>query len=200
MAAVHYYVSGKAFRQPEGGAQALSARQRDEIATFGRVSTREDEAYSAAHGFQLEHWQLLDESALGLKMMRSAGTPGKRYMHGQLVAVRPADAKGFMLAQVRWLAQSEDGDLYAGVRLLPGLPAATAVRAAGVNVRDAQYVQALSLTAVPALNSPPALVLPAGWYKPKRVIDVYIDTPVQVELAEVLERGSDFERVAYGVL
>ena len=199
MAAVHYCVSGKAFRQPEAARQ-LSARQRDEIATFGRVSTREDEAYSAAHGLQLEPWQLLDESALGLKMMRSAGTPGKRYMHGQLVAVRPGDAKGFMLGQVRWLSQSEEGDLYAGVRLLPGLPAASAVRATGLNVRDDQFVQALSLTAVPALNSPPALVLPAGWYKPKRVIEVYIDTTVQVELAEVLERGSDFERVSYGVL
>jgi hypothetical protein len=199
MAAVHYYVSGKAFRQPEQ-AQARSMRQSDELAAFGHVRSREDDAYGAVQGFQLEPWRLLDESALGLKMMRSASTPGKRYMHGQLVAVRPADAKGFMLAQVRWLSQSEEGDLYAGVRLLPGLPAAAAVRASGLNARDSQYVQALSLTAVAALNSPPALVLPAGWYKPKRVLDVHIDSAVQVELAEVLERGSDFERVSYGVL
>jgi hypothetical protein len=199
MAAVHYYVSGRAFRQPDS-AQLLNARQRDEIATFGRVSTREDEAYGAVHGFQLEHWQLLDESALGLKMMRAAGNPGKRYTHGQLVAVRPGDAKGFMLGQVRWLSQSEEGDLYAGVRLLPGLPAAIAVRATGVNVRDDRFVQAMSLTAVPALSSPPALVLPAGWYRPKRLIEVHIDATVQVELAEALERGSDFERVSYGVL
>jgi hypothetical protein len=199
MAAVHYYVSGRAFRQPDS-AQLLNARQRDEIATFGRISTREDEAYGAVHGFQLEHWQLLDESALGLKMMRAAGNPGKRYTHGQLVAVRPGDAKGFMLGQVRWLSQSEEGDLYAGVRLLPGLPAAIAVRATGVNVRDDRFVQAMSLTAVPALSSPPALVLPAGWYRPKRLIEVHIDATVQVELAEALERGSDFERVSYGVL
>jgi hypothetical protein len=178
----------------------LTARQRDEIATFGRVSTRDDEARSAAHGFQLEHWQLIDESAQGLKMVRRAGNPGKRYAHGQLVAVRPADAKGFMLGQVRWLSQSEEGDLYAGVRFLPGLPAATAVRATGLNVRDTEYVQALSLTAVAALNSPPALVLPAGWYKPQRLIEVYVESAVRVQLAEVLERGSDFERVTYEIV
>jgi hypothetical protein len=199
MAAVHYCISGKMFRQP-GAHRELTARESEEIATFGHVSTRDMEAQSAAHGFQLEHWQLIDESAQGLKMVRRAGTPGKRYAHGQLVAVRPADAKGFMLGQVRWLSQSEEGDLYAGVRFLPGLPAATAVRATGLNVPDTQYVQALSLTAVAALNSPPALVLPAGWYKPKRLIDVYVETAVRVELTEVLERGNDFERVTYEIV
>jgi hypothetical protein len=199
MASAHYYVSGKVYRQPTDGSQ-LTAKQRDEIATFGRLSTREDEAVSAAHGFQLETWQLLDESAQGLKMTRRAGAPGKRYSHGQLVAVRPADAKGFMLGQVRWLSQSEESDLFAGVRLLPGLPAATAVRPIGVNVRDEQYTRALSLTAVPALNSPPALVLPAGWYKPKRLVEVYLDSAIQLRLAEVLERGSDFERVSYEIV
>jgi hypothetical protein len=40
-------------------------------------------------------------------------------------------------------------------------------------------------------------VLPAGWFKPKRVVEVYIDSPLKVRLTETLERGSDFERVAY---
>jgi hypothetical protein len=61
-------------------------------------------------------------------------------------------------------------------------------------------VQALSLTAVPALDAPPTLVLPSGWYKPKRVVEVYVDSAVRVRLTELIERGSDFERVAYEIL
>ena len=65
---------------------------------------------------------------------------------------------------------------------------------------QAEYVQALSLTAVPALNSPPTLVLPTAWYKPNRVIEVYVAAPVRVRLTALVERGSDFERVAYEIL
>jgi hypothetical protein len=93
--------------------------------------------------------------------------------------------------------QNDAGDLYAGVRLLPGLPAATAVKPTGLNVAGAKYVQALSLTAVGALNAPPSLVLPAGWFKPKRVVAVYVDGEVKVQLTELIERGSDHERCAY---
>jgi hypothetical protein len=196
MGAIHYYISGHVFKQP-GEARELTAAQRDQIAAFGRVSTRDEDDYSVVHGYLLEHWQVEDESAQGLKLVRRAGNPGKRYTHGQLIGLRPADSKSFMLGQVRWLMQNDAGDLYAGVRLLPGLPAATAVRATGLNVMGAKYVQAISLTAVQALNAPPSLVLPAGWFKPKRVVEVYVEGHVRVRLTEIVDRGSDYERCAY---
>ncbi|MEK6244409.1 MAG: hypothetical protein AABM33_07885 [Pseudomonadota bacterium] len=196
MAAIHYYISGRVFKQP-GDAKELSQQQRDQIATFGRVSTRDEDDYSVVHGFLLENWHLEDESTQGLKMVRRAADPGKRYSHGQLVGVKPADSKSFMLGQVRWLVQNDAGDLYAGIRLLPGLPAATAVRPTGLNVLDAKYVLALSLTGVASLNMPPSLVLPAGWFKPKRVIEVYVEGHVKVRLTEIIDRGSDYERIAY---
>ncbi|MGH8704797.1 MAG: hypothetical protein ACREUO_05165 [Burkholderiales bacterium] len=196
MTAIHHYVSGQAFRQP-GEQKQLTARQREEIATFGRVSTRDEDDYSQTHGLVLEQWQLEDESAQGVKMVRRAGSPGKRYNHGQLVGLRPGGSKSFMLGQVRWLSQSEAGDLYAGIRLMPGFAAATAVRPTGLNIKDAKYAQALSLTAVAALNSPPSLVLPSGWFKPKRVVEVFVESHVRVRLNEMIDRGSDYERIAY---
>ena len=199
LGAVHYYISGRVFRQP-GEAKELTSAQREQIATFGRLSTRDEDDYSVVHGFALEHWQLQDQSAQGLKMVRRAGDPGKRYSHGQLVGVKPADSKNFMLGQVRWLVQNDTGDLYAGIRLLPGLPAATAVRPTGVNVLDAPYVQALSLTGIAAVNSPPTLILPSGWFKPKRVIEVFVQSALKVRLTEVIDRGSDYERIAYEVI
>jgi len=199
IAAIHYFVSGEAFRQPSGSS-SYSRLEQEELAVLGRVSKRSDEKYSTIQGFAVEQWQLLDESSQGLKLMRGAGESGRRYAHGQLVAVRPSDSKIFLLAQVRWLMNSENGDLIAGLKLMPGLPAAMAARPTGLNTANEKYVPSLSLTAVEALNAPPSLVLPAGWYKPKRLIDVYLDSLVRVRLDAVIERGSDFERVAYEIV
>jgi hypothetical protein len=199
LGAIHYYVSGHVFKQP-GEAKELTQAQRDQIAAFGRVSTRDEDDYSVVHGYLLETWQIEDQSAQGLKMVRRAGNPGKRYTHGQLIAVRPADSKSFMLGQIRWLMQNDAGDLFAGVRLLPGLPAATAVRPTGLNVMGAKYVQALTLTAVQALNAPPSVVLPSGWFKPKKVVEVYVEGDVKVRLTELIDRGADHERCAYELL
>ena len=150
-----------------------------------------------APGFVFEEWQLEDESAQGLRMVRRAAIPGERLSHGQLVAVRPGEAKNFMLGQVRWLMGADNGDLSAGVRLLPGLPQAIAVRATGLNAQNEKYLPALSLSKVAALNTPASLALPPGWYKPKRVIELMTDPPTRVALTEVLDRGADFERVGY---
>lgn len=197
--AIHYYLSGRAFRQQQGEQKELTAKQREEIATFGRVSTRDEDDYSQAQGFTLESWQLVDESALGVHILRKADAPGRRYTHGQLMIVRHPGSKIFLLGQIRWLMAAENGDLHAGIKLLPGLPAATAVRPTGLNVQKEQYVQAVSLTAVKALNSPPSLVLPVGWYKPGRIIEVFVESSIRLRLVQLVERGSDFERVAYEV-
>ncbi len=197
IAAIHYYLSGRAFRQP-GEEKELTKKQRDEIATFGRIATRdEEEDHAEAKGFALERWRLGDESALGMRLVRAAGEPGRRYAHNQLLAVRLAGAKALMLGQVRWLMLAENNDLHAGVKLLAGLPAPVAVRSAGLNVQQEKYVPALTLTAVAALSAPPSLVLPLGWFKPSRVIEVFVDSPLRVKLVSLMERGSDFERVAY---
>ena len=199
IAAIHYYISGSVFRGATSFKE-LTARQREEIATFGRVSSRDEEDYSVAQGFLLEHWQIEDESAQGLKLLRRAGNPGRRMAHGQLLGVRPADGRNFQLGQVRWLMATDAGGLYCGVKLLPGLPIAAAVRPTGVNAAEERYVQAVALAAVPALNAPPTLVTAAGWFKPKRVIEAAIERPLRVRLLEVLERGTDFERMTYEVL
>src|SRR5258708_948766 len=196
LAGIHYYISGRVFKPPNEQTE-LTQKQREEIATFGRVSTREEDEYSNAKGFLIEHWQIEDESAQGMHMVRKANDPGKRLAHGQLIGVRPGDGKQFMLAQLRWLMAAENGDVHAGLKLLPGLPSPIAVRPTGLNVQQDSWVPALALGAVPALNSPISLVLPSGWYKPKRIVELYREASSKAMLMEVIERGVDFERVAY---
>jgi len=195
--AISHYISGRAFRTPGEPQSELTQKQREEIATFGRVSTRTEEDYSGDHGFAIEQWQIEDQSAQGLRLVRPASQGGKRLAHGQLVAVRPADGKQFMLAQVRWLMAGDNGDLHVGAKLIPGMPTALAVRPTGLNVQQESWIPALALSASPALNSPASLVLALGLYKPKRVIELHAEGASRVRLTEVLERGADFERVAY---
>ena len=194
---IHYYISGRAFKTPTQGGGELTQKQREEIATFGHVVTREADDFSAQQGFSVENWQLLDESAQGMRLVRPASEKGKRLAHGQLIGVRPTTGKQFMLGQVRWLMGGEKGELHAGVKLLPGLPNAIAVRPTGLNVNDSSWVQALYLAGVPALDEPASLIVPAGWYKPKRIIELHMESSAKAMLSKVIERGTDFERVAY---
>src|SRR3954471_20740616 len=196
MAGIHYYISGRVFKPPSEQGE-LTQKQREEIATFGRVSTREEDDYSNAKGFIVEKWNIEDESSQGMRIVRRAGEAGKRMAHGQLIGVRPADGKHFMLAQVRWLMGSDNGDVHAGVKLLPGLPRPLAARPTGLNVQADSWVPAIALSAVPALESPASIVLPSGWYKPKRVIELHDERSSKAMLTEVIERGIDFERVGY---
>lgn len=194
LSAIHYYITGEPFRQP-GIKTELTQKERNEIATFGRVSTRHEE--TVAQSFTLEQWVIADESLAGFRIERPEDGGSGRFLHHQLVAIRPSDARVFILGTFRWLAVSENYELRAGVRALPGVPQGVAIRPTGLNAVSEKYVQALALPAVAALHSPPTLIIPAGWYKPRRVLEVHSDQARQLLLTGVLERGADFERCTY---
>ena len=195
--AMHYYIGGKIFRQP-GEAKELTKAQREEIATFGRVATRQDDDYSMTHGYALESWTIREESLGGLLIERGRDGGKGRFVQQQLIAVQPADVKGFIVGVVRWLLVSDDFELRIGVRILPGVAQCVAVRATGLNAMAEKYVQGLLLPAVPALQSPATLILPVGWYRPKRMVEVYSDKAEQILLTGVVDRGVDFERLGIG--
>jgi cyclic-di-GMP-binding protein len=196
MAAMHYYVTGQAFKQP-GEVKELTQREREEIAMFGRVSARKEDQYIAAQVAAVEHWTMHDESLTGFHLDRPEGAGNTRFLHRQLIAVRPSDAKTFILCSIRWVWLNEAGQLALGAQLLPGAPRGVAVRATGLNAMHDKYIPAMQLPAVAALQSPESLVLPMGWYRPRRVLEVHTDKSTQVLLTAVLERGSDYERCTY---
>lgn len=193
MAAIHYFVTGHAFR-PRGGQRELSKAQHEEIATFGRVASRHDDA-EVSTDFTSETWQIKDESASGLRLERMDPAATARLVIGQLLGIRPADAKGFLLCTVRWLSVSAAYDLRIGVQILPGVPLGIAIRP--TNPTSGDYTQAFMLPAVAALRSPDSLVVPSGWFKPQRTVEVLTDDSRKLQLSAVVDRGSDFERVTF---
>jgi len=198
LGAIHHYVTGQQFHQP-GQARELSKVQHEEIATFGRIATHQDDDVDSdvAHGVGLETWQIKDESLSGLRLERMDLAANSRLQLNQLLAVRPADAKGYFLGVLRWLSVSPEFELRAGVRTLPGVPSGVAIRPTGLNTMAEKYTSALMLPAVAALQSPDTLVLPAGWFKPSRVIEIFTDRVYNIMLVAVIEHGVDFERVTF---
>ena len=196
LVAMHFHVGGgKVFRQP-GQVTQMTRREREEIATFGHTSTRLDDAFIEAGGYATEDWLIQDESLSGLRIVRAAATAGARFAHTQLIAVQPSDANNFLVGVVRWLRTDENDNLHIGVRIIPGVPRAIAIRPTGINALTEKFVPALYCPALAALSVPASLLLPPGWYRPKRVLEVYGDRSEQLLLTGVIERGSDFERAA----
>src|SRR6266516_2435183 len=199
MAAVHYFVTGRVFGA-RGGPQKISQVQHEQIATLGRVTTRHEDEPDPPPDFAVETWQIKDESASGLRLARVDTAASSRLMLGQLLGIRLADAKAFLLCAVKWLSVSAELELRAGVHILPGIPQGAAIRAVDGHAAAEQYTQAFLLPAVAALQAPETLVVPAGWFKPNREIEVLAERSGKLRLASLVDRGADFERVTFETL
>jgi len=193
--AIQYYLSGKIFRQP-GQGDAMSKTQIEEIATFGRVATRHEDDYSKLQGFMVESWRVLDESATGFRLTRPLSQAGGRIGGGQMVAVRPEGSRGYLLTVARW-SRITAGELQAGIQIMPGQPHAVALRGTGLTAVNEKYRPGFRLPAVPALQYPESVIVPAGWFRAGRIIELYEQSSRQIRLTRQLDRGSDFERCAF---
>jgi hypothetical protein len=140
-----------------------------------------------------ETWLLRDESIAGLGLVRRRDdTRAAPIAHGQLMLVHGDGARKGMVAAVQWLQESGEGDMHVGARILPGVPAPVTVRNG-----DGSRALGIALSALPALGEPPTLVLPAGWFRPGRTVEIREDGIRTVRLAALVERGADFERVSF---
>ena len=193
--AIHYYVAGhQPFKPPGSVDMGELRRQRDELATFGRVATRFDDDYSHDHAFQMESWAveedwgLFDQSEDGLRLVRPLGQAGGRLGIGQLVAVQPAGRSDIRLGVVRW-TQVTALQMVAGIQLLPGRSQAVGVRRTGLMARPDPYQRGFLL--------PDTIVLPPGLYKADRIVETWTAmVSRRFRLGELIERGTDFERAS----
>ena len=113
-------------------------------------------------------------------------------------AVKAGNTPSFLLGTVRWLAVDRMRATRIGLRLLPGSPQGVSIRAAGINGQKDKFVPALLLGAVPPLHAPETLVLPVGWFKPERLVQVAgNDALWEARLTGLLDRGCDYERITF---
>ena len=198
MESCYAYIANKPFKQPTRD-ESMDTLSRKQIGAFGRVLADANRQDMTEIGLPLETWQIEDESIRGARLLREEDV-GMRLGPGQLVAVRPVNANAFMAGAVCWVNVTRVGYLRAGVRYLPGMPQAIAMRATGVNLTVSdKYVAALLLPAVPALRTPASLIAPRDWFKPGRVVEiVQVDKrKLHLKMELSIEKGSDYERIGF---
>ncbi len=147
-----------------------------------------------------EHWNLVSINAPGFIGVARGPECDGRIEHHQLVAIKRRSASGFQLAVVQWLKFEEDGELSIGLRLLPGMPHMSAVRASATDAADASECAAILLPAAPEMRTPATLVLAPGTFAEGKTLELISGAMRKVRLLRVSERGVDFERVVFELL
>lgn len=196
--AIHYYLSGrKPFRQPSHADDDALRREREEIATFGRVARSVPEGFSQQQGYQIEEWQVVDESAAGIHVARSPGQTGSRVAQGQLVAIRPPEARHFVLGTLRWAMVTVDAWLHTGILMMPGRAEPITVRATDPAATKEPYRAAFLLPAVESLATPASIIIPPGYFRVGRILEVSGGSVPRVRLLQLGDRGVDSDRATY---
>ena len=196
---MHFYISGKEFEQP----QNVRTYSRQEFETLFAFRHQEDpqqvlQVQKEQYAYSIDNWEVVNQSANGFRLVRS--TSGKKMIHGQLLALCPHDGEAYLLAQNTWLMQEKKGGLIAGVKALPGIPLAIAVRPLEADdTARGMYERAFLLPAVPAVHAEQSVILPVGWYRQGRSIELYVDGVQRIHLLHLLDNGPDFERISFEI-
>jgi len=188
--AIHAALTGKTFKTASRHWD-YSRRDAEQLQIYQTTSVA---GADSVQGVPSEEWESLDESANGFKLRRTA--EGARLAHLQLVALKPHDARSFILAEIRWLMTGVDRALVIGAAALPGLARGVAMRPIGNPSLPEPYSQAFLLPAT--AGHVESMVIPAGWHQSGRELELRVDEELtRVRLGALLQRGYDFERVAF---
>lgn len=192
---IHFFVTGgAAFEQPDKERE-LTRQEKDDLATFGRITERTQQQRLADYNFSLETWGVVDEM-MGAWRLQRPPTASKGVAIGRILAMRLGDAAPFFLGMVQALVQETDGRIVITVALFPGRPEPIAVRAADSRNRQAaQWLQAFRLPALERMGVPASVLVPSGIASRGRGIEIWAGEAKEATVYEVLERGSDFDRV-----
>lgn len=197
LAETHFFVCGDVFEQPDV-ARELTRQEMSEIRIFGKVSEATQRSRVAGFHFSTETWPIIDETRASFRLARPPKS-ARGVAIGCIVGQRIGKKADFYLGVVRELFEEADGKFIVTIALLPGKPEAIAVRAADTRHRGSgQYMQGFRLPPNEALKIAETLVIPHGFVQRGRGIDLFARNqsgPVEVTLADFVERGTDFDRV-----
>lgn len=148
----------------------------------------------------VETWLIVNQSASGLLGLCRDPEAGTGIAHAQLVGVRAPGENKTQVGVVQRLIVDDDGAIWVGLRLLPGVPraaAASIVTAAPDAPGRARVERALMLSQDATLKSPATVVLAPSWYRANRVIELHGDKAQSIRLLSLVDRGANFERATY---
>jgi len=195
---IHFFLSGgKPFEQP-GETRELTSVEKQEMEVFGRVRERTHGKLITPHTFVAEPWAVVDEMLGAWRLMRPS-TASKGVAIGRIAAMRLGDTAPFYVGMVTALSQELDGAIVATLTLFPGRPEPVAARPGEPRTRAAQqWTPALRLPALERLRIAPSLVVASGLASRGRTLEVWGEQRHALPVRELLDRGTDFDRVVVG--
>ncbi len=201
--AICFGIEGQAFEPPRSKLPQPSLHDDMYLLTFGERVPQARPPASATDGLErrrmaldCEHWTVLDQSIGGFRLQLSGSA--ERLLHRQLVGLIPHDGEKLLLGQISWQMYRSDGQLEAGVSLLPGVPRVLPVRQVVSSGRPEAFQQAFLLPENPAMKAAASLVLPGAWFRPGRLIEVLENGVTRVvSLHNLILRGANFDQVGF---
>jgi hypothetical protein len=196
---IHFFFSGgKPFESASNEGRELTREEKQDIEVFGRVREHTHNRMAAVPNVTAEAWGIIDEMLGAWRLLRPS-TASRGVAIGRVLAMRIGDAGEFHAGYVSGLVQEVDGSIVITLRLFPGKPEPVAARPGEPRNRGmAPWTPALLLPAMEKLRLPPTLVLASGLAARGRQVEVRGPGTRTLTVGEVLERGTDFERVTAG--
>lgn len=191
-------IARKPFKPVKDSAKSNQDAQR-QIETFGRVLDETGQHAFKELGFVPEEWLVEEDSLIRAHLLRKTSV-GERLANQQLVSVFAPNSTAYKLGFTTLVNVTRSGQLYIGLRYLPGQPQAVIVRGNADNeLLQSGSAPALLLPAMEKLNIPASLVLPREWFKAGRTLEISLPdlSKQSVTLGFSVEKGSDFERVSF---
>jgi hypothetical protein len=191
-----FIAGGKPFEQPDKKRE-LTRQEKQDIEVFGRVTERTHAMMLSELHYTVENWGVVDEMLGAWRLVRPP-TSSRGMTIGRLVAMRVGDTAPFFLGKVSALSQEGD-KVVATVTLFPGKPECVPARAGDARNRaNAQWTAGFRLPGLEKAKLPPALVVGNNVAARGRGVEVWDGgAPKEHTVEEVLDHGTDFDRVSY---
>lgn len=189
--AAYFRVGGRTFdRQDPLGRLTFQGAQH--LQTLGALTDYDRYKEDAERNWPWEQWQG-DYSWTGAKLLRREPTQ-YRWFLDQLVVVR--DEERTRLGYVKRVAVTPPSELAMSLALWPGQPRSIAVRPTSIAFAEELPLPGLILSATE--QEPASLVVPPRTFNAGRVLRSMDAGPERkFRLTKLLQRGGDFERVAF---
>jgi len=146
-------------------------------------------------------WDVLDESAGGFSLARQ-GLIRTRVRVGDLLAIRtPGAMNPWNLAAIRWARSASPSEIEIGVQRLAPTAEAVVIKLITDEGKESDFLPALRLPGVGALNQAPSLITHRGVFRPQR--EIYLDDGLHLYrliTTQTLEVTSAFERFQFQIL
>jgi hypothetical protein len=194
---IHSQLSGKPFKPP-AIAELADKEAQKQIETFGRVLDQTDRHNLIELGFLAEDWLVEDDGLLHARLLHKSNV-GERLGLNQIVCLINPQTQACKIGVVTLISVTRKGQLYIGVRYLPGLPRPAIVRGNSFNNLLSGAAAALILPEMPNLRIPASIVIPRDWFSVGRQLELSTkEVPkLMVMLGISVDKGHDYERVSY---